>query len=176
MIGWGLLGCQENRESVRELKVYFDLDSLLDAQVRLLAMTNATLTKKVVMDSREEVREEHPDTTGWQEEFVILRDFDLNKSHYVGSYHREEAENVVKYVLNEDMDAPVKSLDLRLRNGRLQQIRSNYFEDKSIYQHRRNLELNFKGDYLESYSISGFQKMILKDTVKYSISGKVHVP
>ncbi len=80
------LGCGENRQSTVTLKVYFDLDSLLDRQVALLSEKKVLLSKEVAMDDQKETLELQPDSAEWESEFVIIRDFNLNKSYYVGAY------------------------------------------------------------------------------------------
>lgn len=167
------LGCGENRQSTVTLKVYFDLDSLLDQQVALLSEKKVLLSKEVAMDDQKETLELQPGSAEWESEFVIIRDFNLNKSYYVGAYGTAANADYIQYKLEDDIDAPVKVFEVFKANGQVERIVSNYYEDKSIYQHRRNLELTFENGQLSAYQIRGFQKMILKDTIQYTISGKI---
>ncbi|RED98841.1 hypothetical protein [Marinoscillum furvescens] len=169
------LGCAENEQSVRALDAYFKLDSLLDAEVAYLTSKQAKLNKQVIMDGQEESQRFRPDSSQWSDEFVIIRDFSLNKPHYVGAYKKTERNGNTLLELNESIDAPVKSFELMYENGSLQQIQATYFEDKTIYQHKRDLTLTFEDNRLKAYTIKGFQKMVLKDTITYSISGKVSI-
>ncbi|WP_421892294.1 hypothetical protein [Marinoscillum sp.] len=168
-----VLACGENRQSAVALKVYFDLDSLLDRQVEILSKKEAILTKRVEMDGQKETLAQQPDSAQWESEFVIIRDFNLNKSHYVGAYGTTSGSDYIKYTLEDDINAPVKVFEVFRPEGQVERIVSNYYEDKSIYQHRRNLELTFENGQLSAYQIKGFQKMILKDTIQYTISGKI---
>lgn len=168
-----LSGCQENRQSAIKPDLFFDLDSLLDAQVRMLSEQQYTLTKSVRMDGKEEKRQTTPDSAGWATELIIIKDFDLNKPTNVGAYKVSEEGDAIRYELTADIDAPVKNFEVISTAGHVSRISSNYFEDKSIYQHRRNLTLEFEEGRLKAYEVKGFQKMILKDTISYIISGKV---
>lgn len=176
VLGWAMLSCREDRGSVKELKVYFDLDSLMDAQVHLLSERQATLIKRVGMDGQQEQKTLRPDSAGWQDELRIVRDFNLNKPSYVGGYSEEVSDGNIQYVLAGKLRSPVQYFEIDQSGRQIDQIRSRYFEDKSIYQLQRDLELVFEGSLLKSYRISGFQKMILKDTVKYTLSGTIQIP
>lgn len=169
------MGCAENKQSVRALDTYFPLDSLLDAEVAYLTAQRAALQKQVVMDDQQEHQSLRPDSSQWNDEFVIIRDFSLNKPHYVGAYKQTAQDNTVLLELKDDIDAPVKSFLLAYEDKNLKQIKATYFEDKTIYQHKRLLTLDFVNNRLKAYTIKGFQKMVLKDTITYSISGKVSI-
>lgn len=176
VLGWAMLSCRENRESVKELKMYFDLDSLIDAQVGLLTRNHAILEKSAGMDGQQEAHTLHPDSAGWQDELSIVRDFNLNKPSYVGGYKQEGSGDQLQYILAGKLRSPVKYFQITKNNHQIRQIHSRYFEDKSIYQLQRDLELVFEDSHLKSYRISGYQKMILKDTVKYTLSGTIQIP
>lgn len=168
-----LLGCAKNKQSAIGPKAYYDLDSLLDAQIEMLSEEDVLLRKSVEMDGKQEQNEKKLDSAGWGKEFLIIRDFDLNKPNNVGAYSTEKSNGDIKYTLTANIDAPVKAFDVIKKEGNLSQITSNYFEDKSIYQHRRKMTLKFDNGLLRNYEVRGFQKMILKDTIKYIISGEV---
>lgn len=165
--------CQLAPKPEEQLQAYFDLDSLLDAQVQLLANQGAKLHKTVVMDGTTEQQTESPDTAGWKEEFIIIRDFNLNKSYYVGAYTTKALDHGYRYELVANNKAPVLVFEVLKTDGDITSITATYFEDKTIYQHKRKLRLDFDGSALKGYSITGFQKMVMKDTVNYSISGEV---
>lgn len=168
-----LLACGENRESTVEPNAFYDLDSVLNAQIRVFSERGYTLRKTVQMDGKEEQLTEEPDSAGWAEEFAIIRDFDLNQPNNVGAYSTEKFEETIKYELSDNIESPVKVFEVEKKNGNLSRISGKYFEDKSIYQHRRVLELNFEDGLLKTYMVRGFQDMILKDTINYVISGEV---
>ncbi|MEQ8470105.1 MAG: hypothetical protein RIC35_02925 [Marinoscillum sp.] len=166
--------CDQFEKSDRKLDAYFDLDSLLDSQVQLLSDQKAEVMKTVIMDGTVETQRSTPDTTGWKDEFKIIRDFNLNKPYYVGAYYKKTLDDGVRYVEEEGVKVPVSEFIIKSTDGALEKINATYFEDKTIYQHKRVLELNFAEDKLTAYRISGFQKMVLKDTIFYTISGEIN--
>lgn len=171
-----LISCRENREAVKKLELYFDLDSLLNEQVSVFSDEKYGVTKSVTMDEKTESDRLTPDSLGWVQEFAIIRDFNLNKSNNVGAYQVRTTAQETTYSLEEGNSRPVKQLVITRREGQLMRIEGGYFEDKSIYQHSRNLLLEFSNGVLSRYEIRGFQKMILKDTARYSVSGAITRP
>lgn len=175
LLAVAFMSCSENEQASRELHVYFDLDSLLDQQIEQLSAGRYTVSKTVIMDGKEERQSHVFDSAGWESEFIIIRDFDLNKPYNVGAYTVDQEEGVQSYRLaDQTLDAPVKYFDVE-RGADGLKITSEYYEDKSIYQHRRKLSLQFHNNLLLSYEVKGFQKMIMKDTIHYRISGEVKI-
>lgn len=170
------IGCSRQEGPATSLKAYFDLDSLLDSQIKALSTRQAAVSKEVTMDGANESQRLQPDSSGWDAEFTIIRDFNLNKSHYVGAYQVQDSAGYIVYTLVDDIDAPVRSFEILKKQGSVVSIASDYFEDKSIYQHRRKLQLHFDEGLLKTYEIKGYQKMILKDTIRYRISGTIDIP
>lgn len=167
--------CAENKKAARDLRVYFDLDSLLDQQVIKLSEGGFVVEKTVTMDGESETQTGVFDSAGWAGAFAIVRDFDLNKPYNVGAYTETRSGGTLNYELTDKtLDAPVQYFTL-VDSDSLLEISSEYFEDKSIYQHRRKLHLKFKDDLLVKYEIRGFQKMVMKDTIYYRIAGEVKV-
>ena len=165
--------CSENQKANRELSIYFSLDSLLDQQIKLLSDGNFVLEKEVRMDGKTESQQIHHDTSGWQTELAILRDFDLNEAYNVGAYETDKRKGSVIYRLaDQTLDAPVKLFKVVRSEDQLE-ISGLYVEDKSIYQHQREFLLTLKGGRLNFFEVSGYQKMLLKDTMSFRITGEV---
>lgn len=168
------MACQENREAFKELQAYYDLDSLVDAQVRELHQGQHRLVKQVAMDSEREEKAIVPDSAGWAREFIIVRDFNLNKPFYVGAYEVVHNGDTTQYTLKKGEDAPVKQMSIIMgAEGLLAGISGTYQESNAVFDHTRHLQLSFMAGLLDEYSISGFQKMILRDSVNYRIIGTV---
>lgn len=167
------LACSQNKSSVRDLKVYYDLDSLLNAQIYALGEGNYVIEKTVDMDGKTESMSGVYDSTQWRNEFKILRDFDLNKSYNVGAYSTDHEEAKIYYTLSDKtLDAPVKWFSVG-KNKKGLEISAEYFEDKVIYQHKRMMKLKLEDGMLLSFEIKGYQKMALKDTAQYQIQGTI---
>lgn len=166
--------CTENKQSIRKIQVYFDLDSLLNEQKYVLTDRGAELKKTVKMNGENESRTLMPDTATWEEEFSIIRDFNLNRPYYVGLFQEHREENILSYQTS-DEDVAVKKFDLFYEQGELIRIESLLEESKYIYSNERKLTLEFNDGLMSFYQIDGEQKMILQDKEDYMISGSISV-
>ena len=168
------VGCQQNERSVKELNAYFDLDSLLDEQAAVLYDRGAQVQKKVVMDGETEQRTFVPDTAEWKSELAIIRDFNINKPYFVGSFKLIREGDVLKHeATSENVD--ITRFELFYEGDALVRIESFLDEEKYIYSNKRKLTLTFESGLLSSYQIVGYQKMILQEEVDYEISGSISV-
>lgn len=165
-------GCNVSGERALSVKEYFNLDSLLDHQIQLIAGSGLTLTKKVTLDEKSEEKTFDPDTSFLKGEFKILREFDLNKTNYIGAYDVIEKDNSLRYVLKSDQNSPVESLDIQKNeDGGLREIKGLFLENRKIYQHQREIEISFENGLISSYVIRGYQDMAMKDSIQFLTEG-----
>ncbi|XOV92438.1 MAG: hypothetical protein ACFHWX_19820 [Bacteroidota bacterium] len=168
LILFGVSGCNVSGEKALTIKEYFDLDSLLDHQIELIANSNLKLDKKVMLDGQIEEKTFDPDTAMLTGEFKIIREFDLNKTNYIGAYEVISNGGITKYLLKPGQNSPVDYLEIQKgSDGKLEQLKGVFFEDKEIYQHQREIQIIFKNGQISAYSIKGYQHMIMKDTVQF---------
>ncbi len=165
--------CESGQGDRPKLHAYFDLDSLLDEQIDLLVENESQLTKTVSSNEETEERISQPSREAWENEFLLLREFNLNKPHYVGSYVTKTQKNFVEYVPYDNLDFPVWKFELSYVNGQLLTIEAGLSEFKYIYSNSRSVTLLFTENQLSSFRIEGSQNMILKDEMKYVIIGKI---
>lgn len=166
-------GCDPTLRPEEKLQAYFDLDSMLNAQVELLEAPGAHLQKEVVKDGQSETQFFEPDAERWQEEFELFSEFNLNKPHFVGAYAINKTGNTVQYIPVESRDLPIWKFEITYQNGQLKKLESGYVESKYIYSSSRDLTLSFNDGMLKTYQVDGKQNMILMDEVKYRISGTI---
>ena len=162
-----LFSCNETGEKVLGVKAYFDLDSLLDHQIIVLSEADLKLNKQVVLDGALEEAVFDPDTSRLKDEFKIFREFDLNKTNYVGAYEPVVSGNLIRYELKPDQESPVKYLEIKTKNDEVLQIEGLFAENKEIFQHQREMKINFSNGLISAYSIRGFQDMVMKDIVHF---------
>ncbi len=161
-----LLGnCTGAGEKALSVNEYFSLDSLLDAQIEWIAASDVVLAKSVTLDDRTEKESMKPDTATLKDEFRIFREFDLNKTNYVGAFDKVINDSLILYDLKNGQSSPVKFLRITRDKNGLDQITGHFFEDKEIFRHVRDIRIIFSEGRITSYSIRGFQDMIMKDTV-----------
>jgi hypothetical protein len=161
----------------------FDMDSLLDAQISLLGSTRATGIKQVsVGDQRDSVQLAAGSQT-WKSELESFRQLGvINRPAYRDLYQirniNQDSVFVKTFHASGDLPSSVE-LALTYSGGRLQRLSGTYSVHNNLYNMLRQVELEF-GDYqgkpiLMRYTVTGVQKMVVGDSVQYSLDGKVMV-
>jgi hypothetical protein len=162
-----------------------DMDSLLSRQAALLAEKSVSLTKSAAVSDNRSETVLTPSATQWKEELEVFRDLGLlNQTLYQGSYRIEDPLDDPRSNLNirrfTNESAPLRSLQIYYQ-GDISQIRklTGIVEEVNpLYSAHRELNLHFEelnGQLaLSNYSVEGFQKVALRDTVRFSIYGSVN--
>jgi hypothetical protein len=170
---------------------YYNIDSLLQAQTQLLISTKASLTKSAGLGDARETKQFSPDSMGWVEEFGTLSELALiNKPIYRGMYavsdERDSKSNlrVLSYSIKEndkESKVPVRKVRIYYLGtlDRVKRIEGVYNEENELYQGSHQLSIELQDIYnktmITSYSIVGHQKMILADSVDFTIEGKIGI-
>jgi hypothetical protein len=178
-----LLSCEQ--ETPREY-AYYPVDSLIHAQVKLLNASEAVLHKKAEIDGVEDETSFTPkDSTAWANELDIFFELSLiNNPVHTG-----------KYVVESGLKDPNSNLSIRSYTGidvlpvvylklfylddlsNIRRIEALYREENVLLKGSRLLILEFQKIkdkiVLTAYSIEGSQKMLLGDSVKFSIKGTI---
>ena len=153
---------------------YFDLDSLLSSQVRLLAGKSVEVEKVVIIDGKTEKQTFAIDPQFLQKEFQLFRDFNPNQSRYVNAYEVLDESETKRYVPRLKEKIPLRSLRLTYREGSLHKVEGELVENTSVYSTSKRCFLEFDGNVLHSYSIAGYQQVLLsKDTSRFDVSGEI---
>ncbi len=158
-----------------DLEVYFDLEALLSEQVVALDILDVKLEKSVFISGQTESMTLSPDSTGWVDQFDLLTDFSPSIPAYVGAFVVSKTEQEESYKIKENQRSPLKSFSIRENAGE-KIITAELLENKGIYTDYKQMKIILRNELLEAYSISGYQKMMLKDTIRYTIEAKVITP
>ena len=175
-------GC-EDRNSTADL--YYPVDSLITAQIGLLTNAGASVRKVATMGKEANTIVFTPDSIAWVKEMEIFRSLaGINKPINQGVYetHAEQDKksnlNVLSFVALQE-DLPVEYLKVYYSESpqNLRVVEGSVKESNSMYKGKRLLTLEFqdiKGKvFLSGYSVIGGQKMVLADSVIYSIKAGV---
>jgi hypothetical protein len=170
---------------------YYNLDSLLQAQTQLLIATKASLTKSAYLGERKETKQLSPDSLGWIDEFGTLSELALiNKPIYRGMYSvMDEQDNksnlrILSYAIKDKAQEgkiPVRNVRIYYLGSldRIKRIEGSYHEENELYRGSHTLSIELKDVYnktmITSYSIVGHQKMILADSVDFTIEGQIGI-
>ncbi|QSE98115.1 hypothetical protein [Fulvivirga lutea] len=177
-----IVGCKEI--APRETSAYFSLDSLLNKQSELLQNEDVTLRKRAIVGNDTASNEIKLDSLGWANEFEFMRDLDINKPALIGRYNRKVVDDinsnlkVIDYSANED--------NLRIRKFRIYYldkpeniriISAMSKESNSIFKSSKKIKLEFDEfdgqTVLTSYSLRGYQKMILQDSIVFKVDARL---
>lgn len=173
--------CGNNTQTTK----LYNIDSLVTEQVRLLSSGKPRLNKQAVMGSKQDGMEYVPDSTAWSQELDIFRQLDamnkpVNRSKYlVDDNLYDPGSNLTVKAFTSLEPLPVRSMRIFYDTDIAQprKIEAIFSEENSLFESSKNLLLEFQHinnkNLLTSYSIEGGQKMILSDSVTFSVKGKI---
>ncbi|MDH4057355.1 MAG: hypothetical protein OEU76_01255 [Cyclobacteriaceae bacterium] len=166
----------------------FNIDSLIQEQIKYLSNSQASLRKQA------EINNEYQDTTfvpadsaAWSKELDIFSEIGrINKPVNQGGYdvidHQDDpASNLTMRVYTANRPLPIVYfktfyLDTPLK---LRKIEAEYRQENSLSTSNRKLIMEFSDTYnksiLSSYSIEGDQKMFIGDSVRFAINCTIHL-
>ena len=177
-----LVAC--NRENLKYDKPYFDFDSLVHTQVHQTVLGKANLIKTTFLNGKKDSTTLEPDTAQWKHELDAFQQLDIiNKPLFKGQYQSKDQEdehsNLLVRVYATKMKSPVPEVKFFYQDGyrKLRKIESVFNESNVLYSTSRKLTLEFEErqgtTMISGYRVQGFQKMILSDSVKFWIEGKL---
>jgi hypothetical protein len=178
---WFFLLFSCNRTNQQYDKPYFDFDSLVQAQVAELVKARSTIKKKSVINGKADDSSYVPDSVKIANELDVFRQLDLiNKPLYKSMYEIRDGEKDIKsnllvrtYLAKIPSPVPFVKFYYQPSPPILKKIESVFQEHNPLLDTRRTLMLAFddgNGSVLISgYQMSGTQKMILNDTVHFSV-------
>jgi hypothetical protein len=180
------MSCEEKRS---DTNFYYPVDSLLKTQVKYLAESKAQLSKKAAIDGKEESLSFTPkDTTAWIHELDIFAELnDINKPTNVGKYRtkrgiKDITSNLLIYTIESTEKLPVSYVKIYYLNtlSDVRKIEALYYQESSLLKTSRELSMEFQNInnkiVLTSYSIQGDQKMLIGDSVTFSVHGMITLP
>lgn len=175
-----------NQANQKYDKPYFDFDSLIAVQERALVDRHTTLNKKVMLDGEGDSSTQQLDSVIIAHELDVFRQLDIiNKPLYSKTYkitdgEKDKQSNLFKRQYIALVPSPVPFITFYYQGtpDQLRKIESFYQESNTLYSTQRKLTLEFEGStgglLLSRYKLAGGQKMILTDTVQFSIEGILH--
>ncbi len=167
-----LCGCQNLRPEEIALPNYPDLEALYSMQYK--ALGSSKLEKEISLDGAHEVKAFAMDTSKWKEELAFLKEINPKKPEYVGTYQRVKEGSSERLTLIDGENSILKNLSIEYTAEEYRSIAAVIHEDKDVYVHHRTIDISFEEGRISNWSIEGYQKIMLKDTIWFTISGKVN--
>jgi hypothetical protein len=166
--------------------VYFNIDSLIDANVAYLREAQPMLEKRATVAGKASVVTIIPkDSASWANELDIFREIDrINKPINRGSYKMEKdlkdsGSNLTIYRFTATSDLPLKFVEIYYQNSlsHIKKVKASYSEQNRLYSSSRDFSLEMGDVYnknvITSYFIRGGQEMVFGDSVHFEILGNV---
>ncbi len=180
------LGCQNQSQEISGgRQTYFDLDSLVGAQITLLVAEQAALTKNAMLNGDKDSTQLIPDSLGWSQELNLVRAANFNKPVLWGLYEVETSRNepghnlsVRTYTGPEGAATPWLKLYYLDDLEHLKKIEGINIHNNELLKSTRSFEVDFE-DFggkprITQYQIKGAQKMIMQDSVNFIINGHIN--
>ena len=158
--------------------LYFDLKGFLDKQTQLLTRRNPAVVKQV------QLRAGHGETTkvartDWSKELQIFYQADINKAALRGAYTVEPPVPATMglqqqtYRRKPGIDNAVERLMVVSGPQGVREVAATLSQDNALFFSRKELLLRTSRGLLVDYQVTGVQKLILFDTLRYSASVRV---
>jgi hypothetical protein len=186
LLALGLGGCQKPTTgpdpaapgSPAPAGPYFDLRGLLDAQARQLDARHAAVEKEV------RLRQEAPETTRvpavkWTDELQLFYQADINKAALRGAYALDSATVPGlglrrTYTLRPGFPrAAVLQLAVTGPASQPARIEARLRQDNALFYGAKSLTMSFDHGQLRTYGVSGVQKLVLFDSLRYRTTARV---
>ena len=174
------------RQNAKYDKRYIDVDSLISAQIELLRTKPIVIQKEAIMKESKSGGQVKADSAALARELDIFRQIDfmnkpLFRDQYQISIQPDPRSNLTMRVYEAKVAAPVKYLKIYFfeQPSRLRKIESYFEEENSLYFTSRKYTLDFNEENSKSIlvksSMTGVQKMILSDSVSFSVTSTYQV-
>lgn len=175
-----LAGCSvDSTRPGEDVQVYYDLKGLVRRQVTLLDSIGPTVSKAAEINSQHERVTFKPDSAEWAAELDPLLRLDLNEPHLTDLYDIEVQGNGLQYKSRNPHETRVDLLRIvqSPETDILEAVYATIGDANPLFSMHRNIYFVFslKAGHpaLTSYSISGWQKMLLLDTNHISVESSI---
>jgi hypothetical protein len=174
-----VLSSCESSSSAKKISAYFDVANLFNSQATLVL--NTSFQKTASIDGENETKTVRFDSLEWTKELSMFANMDINKAVLVGAFDEEETTTetgrTVTYRKKPELEGGVQWIRLDYDGkGNVAAFSGLFREENALYQNMRELSATFSSregmPTIEEYSIKGFQKILMKDTVNYEIEAK----
>jgi len=186
LIALVMISCSTQEDSVSKIHDYFSLDSLVSVHVNLLAQANPRIRKKVELNGETEDTVLQFNREEWENELKLFIEADINVPSYSGVYELENRlddpnSNLKfdRYLPKEDNEVRIRSIEIYYYQtiDQIKKVRIEELEENGLYYSSKMLELTFTNDHnrsvISGYKITGLQKLITRDSVRFKIEGSV---
>ena len=180
LLALGLAGCGEAGPAAPPARrpLYFDVKGLLTRQVAQLEQRHAAVTKQVRL--RDEATETaRVPSVQWNDELQIFFQADINKAALRGAYAVDSVAlpgGALRCTYTRkpgQPNAPVAFLTVVQQGTEPSEVAATISQDNALFSARKQLRMELQHGQLRRYEVTGTQKLVLFDTLRYSAAGEV---
>ncbi|TAG54031.1 MAG: hypothetical protein EAZ29_05000 [Runella slithyformis] len=173
-----LLGaCQSNSEA-DQTKTYYDLKGFLEQQIKLLNAQKPQILKQTTMGNTSD--RQTTSAIDWAKELELFMQTDLNKSAFKLSYTTTRPDSTsYEYRLKAGEKLPVKYLIIKTNSvNQVEELAAEVWQENKLYNSEKRLLLTCgtakNGTWqLQTYEVTGFQKLAMSDKKAFSVRSSV---
>ncbi|MGY2130651.1 hypothetical protein ACW9KT_00375 [Hymenobacter sp. HD11105] len=160
--------------------LYFDIKSFLDAQTQDLTRRKPAVEKRVKLRGGQIETTRVPEVE-WDNELQIFYQTDINKPALRGAYQidsviQEDGRLRRTYRRKPDVENAVERLtviSLPSAPAAAQEITATLTQDNPLFFSQKRVALHAANGRLLDYQVTGVQKLVLFDTLRYSAAVRV---
>ena len=166
--------------------IYYDINGLIDVQVKALDSISPSLFKKAIIGDAKEVLEYTPIDSSWSKELMIFRAADINKPILADSYFTVELSDpetkTIKYISKYPETTEVDSLLISYQETRSNPLRiyASLSHENALFTSKKTFEISFLQEnnrsLISGYKIRGWQKMISRESTAYILETAIKYP
>ncbi|WP_188557134.1 hypothetical protein [Hymenobacter glacieicola] len=156
---------------------YFNLLGFLEKQATLLNQRQPAVEKQVLL------RDGQQETTrvtqlDWAKELQIFQQADINKPALRGLYQVDSAttaEGLTRrsYRRQPGTEHPVEQLTVLSEGAVVREMTATVAQDNPLVYSAKTMTLRCQNGQVASYQVRGVQKLVLFDSVRYSVQSRV---
>lgn len=180
-----LISCNTENNSSLNTNPYYNIDSLIENQVKILAENKAELTK-VNGHSGDTTLSIVLDTTGWEQELQLFATMDINKPALVDVYETTTLKDSVSNLLIRQYKSTAQKAEVQELNiyyfeniDNLKKISAKLHKENKLFNASRQLQMTFTDinsrSVLKSYQLNGYQKLSLRDSIATNVVGEINI-
>ncbi len=166
-------------KEINQVDGYFNLKALLDDSINEIVRAEATLEKQLTNNGQEETIRIDPDSvSGWERQFKLFYEADINKPGFTGAYFQEELPIIngisKKIYTAKSKKHPVQIMECTYEGDLLKEVRLSVREENAIYNATKEMNLFLNTNKIISgFSIQGKESMKMKKEMDYQVKGTV---
>lgn len=150
---------------------FVKLDSLLKNNV--IKLKGRKLTKEVLLDGEVETMNFIADSALLAGDYELFSYIDISKPTFFGEYDIDQSDGIETYK-RKGKKGPQWVVLKRASTSKPAQIEAEYLQNNLLYDSKREYKLIFdpRTNEITEYQFSGYQKLVFRDTVFFSVTGK----